>query len=602
MWNRTSGGHIDSSPAVVNGRVYIGSDDNKVYCLGANTGSILWNYTTGGIVASSPAVADGKVYVGSHEQKIYCLDAVSGAHVWDCKIGNLLSEGYGFTSSPAVADGKVYVGSEENGLYCLDATTGSQLWNYSAGGWMDSSPTVADGLVFIGSGDSHVYAFGNVIRVPEDYSTVQAAINAAAPGATVWIAPGVYNESLVINKKITLIGEPGSEPKFDCGGSGIAITILSGGSGSTIAGITITSWDGGISLQDANNCRIYDNIMSLITNNGITLQGTGATKNQIYSNIFKNDAVALDVTSSSSNNVISQNIISLSGVGLKIETGGNIVCENIISDNQLGLALVNSNNNVIYHNDFLGNTNSFTLSSSTSPGNTWDNGYPSGGNYWSTYSSADLLSGPYQNETHSNGLGDGIYDTPYAIAVNNKDRYPLTKPFFEHSIGIASFIVAKTVVCRGYGCDMTVSVLNYGMYDETFNVTAWANQAKISLETFALTSRSSSRTTFTWNTAGIAYGNYTVASVADMVPGETSQADHAVPGGWIIVTLPGDITSPNGWPDGLVDMTDIGFVASHFLGEPSKPLWNPNADINNDYIIDMADIGIAASHFLDHYP
>ena len=62
-----------SSPAVVSGRVYVGSNDKKIYCLNATTGESLWSYTTGGAVQSSPAVANGRVYVGSYDYKIYCL-------------------------------------------------------------------------------------------------------------------------------------------------------------------------------------------------------------------------------------------------------------------------------------------------------------------------------------------------------------------------------------------------------------------------------------------------------------------------------------------------------------------------------------------------
>ena len=55
---------VYSSPAVANGVVYVGSDDN-VYALNARTGALLWSYTTGEYVVSSPAVANGVVYVGS---------------------------------------------------------------------------------------------------------------------------------------------------------------------------------------------------------------------------------------------------------------------------------------------------------------------------------------------------------------------------------------------------------------------------------------------------------------------------------------------------------------------------------------------------------
>ena len=255
---------------------------------------------------SSPAVADGRVYVGSGDDKVYCLDASTGTQVWNYTTGNIVD------SSPAVADGRVYVGSYDGRVYCLDASTGAQVWNYTTGNYVFSSPAVADGVLFVGSGDGSVYAFGNVLRVPEDYATIQAAINAAAPGATIWIAPGVYHESLVINKTITLIGKPGSRTNLQWRRKRNRHNNISSGSGSTIAGITITNWDQGILVHGANGCKIYDNIMSLINNNGVVLQGTGAVSNQVCGNMFEQDAIAIDVTSSSSSNVISQNIIKLS--------------------------------------------------------------------------------------------------------------------------------------------------------------------------------------------------------------------------------------------------------------------------------------------------
>jgi len=59
--------------------------------------------------------------------------------------------------------------------------------------------------------------------------------------------------------------------------------------------------------------------------------------------------------------------------------------------------------------------------STTSYPNNWDNGYPSGGNYWSDYNGTDLYGGPYQNITSSDGIGD----TPYIINAKNQDKYPL---------------------------------------------------------------------------------------------------------------------------------------------------------------------------------
>jgi hypothetical protein len=59
------------------------------------------------------------------------------------------------------------------------------------------------------------------------------------------------------------------------------------------------------------------------------------------------------------------------------------------------------------------------------PTNRWDDGYPSGGNYWSDYIDADVYSGTCQNETGS----DGIWDQPPTISYKTEDRYPLVEPW-----------------------------------------------------------------------------------------------------------------------------------------------------------------------------
>jgi outer membrane protein assembly factor BamB len=150
VWSFKTGGRVFSSPAVVDGRLYIGALDGKVYCLNAEDGTLLWSYTTGGAVYSSPAVVYGKVYVGSGDDKVYCLNAENGAYIWSFTADDDVN------SSPAVVNGKVYVGSLPK-IYCLDAEEGALIWSYTTGGRVDSSPAVVDGKVYVGSYDNNVY-------------------------------------------------------------------------------------------------------------------------------------------------------------------------------------------------------------------------------------------------------------------------------------------------------------------------------------------------------------------------------------------------------------------------------------------------------------
>ena len=73
LWRFQTEDDVSCSPAVVDGVVYIGSDDNYVYALDATTGEERWRFQTDGNVRSSPAVVDGVVYIGSFEGYVYAI-------------------------------------------------------------------------------------------------------------------------------------------------------------------------------------------------------------------------------------------------------------------------------------------------------------------------------------------------------------------------------------------------------------------------------------------------------------------------------------------------------------------------------------------------
>lgn len=113
----------------------------------------------------------------------------------------------------------------------------------------------------------------------------------------------------------------------------------------------------------------------------------------------------------------------------------NKIKENQIYDNSIGV--YNTKNggypnyaNTFYYNDFKGNTiNAKNDEDRVGYTDTWDNGYPSGGNYWDDYTGSDLNSGAGQNVPGSDGIGD----TPRVINVLDTDRYPLMRPWNTHA-------------------------------------------------------------------------------------------------------------------------------------------------------------------------
>ncbi len=76
-WSYTTGGIIDSSPTVVDGVVYAGSQDYSLYALSTQTGEKLWSYETGDSIISSPTVANGVVYVGSNDHNLYAFNQMT---------------------------------------------------------------------------------------------------------------------------------------------------------------------------------------------------------------------------------------------------------------------------------------------------------------------------------------------------------------------------------------------------------------------------------------------------------------------------------------------------------------------------------------------
>jgi parallel beta-helix repeat protein len=168
----------------------------------------------------------------------------------------------------------------------------------------------------------------------------------------------------------------------------------------------------GIYLLDSSNNEILGNT---IINEVDCIVLWNSSYNTISGNKIRIGGVSLVM--SSLDNTVSGNIIDGGGLGFDISSY-NLVMDNVIINCYYGIGFYYSSDNVIYHNNFLDNTHQLHSLHST---NTWDNGYPDGGNYWSDFTDIDLYGGPHQNETHR----DGIWDNPYVIDGNNRDNYPL---------------------------------------------------------------------------------------------------------------------------------------------------------------------------------
>jgi len=186
----------------------------------------------------------------------------------------------------------------------------------------------------------------------------------------------------------------------------------------TIKNMQITHFGGGIKImgtRSQNNTIIGNNI----TDNGHETYGNGialtfgASQTTISGNNITGNWVGVFVYLGGGN-IISENNITANRLGVWICAGSNSIIRNDIISNGRGV-LVEIGSNTVHHNNFVNNTVQEDIGEAPTSVNIWDDGYPSGGNYWSNYNGTD-------ND------GDGIGDTPYIIDENNQDNYPLIKP------------------------------------------------------------------------------------------------------------------------------------------------------------------------------
>lgn len=146
---------VSSSPAVVDGTVYVGTESDALLAVDADDGEERWRFETGDSAPSSPAVTDhseGTVYIGSVDGNIYAVDTDEGEERWRFETDAPV------ISSPAVTADTLYVSSQDGYIYALATDNGEERWRFEIGERAISSPAVSSNTVFVGGHDGHLYA------------------------------------------------------------------------------------------------------------------------------------------------------------------------------------------------------------------------------------------------------------------------------------------------------------------------------------------------------------------------------------------------------------------------------------------------------------
>ncbi len=306
-----------------------------------------------------------------------------------------------------------------------------------------------------------------ILIVPDDYPTIQTAVSAAGLGDTVSVREGLYPENIIISKSMTLQGENPETTIIDGGGSGNVVHITA--SHVMVNGFTVRNGERGVEIKSSrpiHHITLKDMIVTLNTQSGIHSQNSGGyhviedtivshnsrfgiDAHQFSRSFIRNcevlsnrmgiqvgwswytiikgnevhhnsDGICLDSCYFST---VEKNLVYAnegSGIIFMYISSRNTIKENILLSNGdgIGVALFwhGFGEHRVYHNDILDNHVQIHGHKGSVNFQYWDNGYPSGGNYWSDNRGQDT------NQ-------DGIGDTPHRLIGESRDNFPLMKPW-----------------------------------------------------------------------------------------------------------------------------------------------------------------------------
>lgn len=278
-------------------------------------------------------------------------------------------------------------------------------------------PTLASGTVYIRADGS--------IDPP-------TALISSIDNVTYTFTDDIY-DSIVVERNNIVIDGAGHTLQGGAGENGF---FLNNTYNVAIKRTNIKNFETGILLLAASGSNIFENNVTGNSLSGIFL--IASENNSIYGNTVTNNWIGIGLEIEVNYNTIIGNKItnnSADGIFINDLSNNNTIIENYVADNAGGIYIgpLPCSGNLIFHNNFINNTNHQALIGSMEPSiNTWDDGYPSGGNYWSDYLSR--YSGAQELDD------SGIWDTPYTIDENNQDNYPLMEPWGAPPITIPTTI------------------------------------------------------------------------------------------------------------------------------------------------------------------
>jgi glucose dehydrogenase len=203
-WQFEAEHSIWSTPSYEDGVLYVGSLDKHIYALDAETGELLWVQALAGSVSGQVAVGEDLIYVGSFDKQLHALDKQTGEVQWEVPEGG--TEDWVW-AAPALTDGVVIFTDKRGNVFAVDAETGRSIWDAQVSGQVVASPIVAGGTVFIASAGLNADGTDGVRQgalIALDVET----------GDELWrevISAPIYSTPVIVQDTVVIALPPGAE-------------------------------------------------------------------------------------------------------------------------------------------------------------------------------------------------------------------------------------------------------------------------------------------------------------------------------------------------------------------------------------------------------
>ncbi|MCH2206142.1 MAG: PQQ-binding-like beta-propeller repeat protein [Lentisphaerales bacterium] len=157
-WKFQTEGPIKGTAVITQQKVFIGSEDSKIYCLNTIDGKEIWSTKLSDIVESSPLILDGDIVIGTADGNLYRLDGKTGEQKWLYKADDRFAGGANWFSK---SDQKIIVaGNYDNFVHAVNFEDGSKVWTYETENFINGTPAIEDGKIIFGGCDNSIYVLG----------------------------------------------------------------------------------------------------------------------------------------------------------------------------------------------------------------------------------------------------------------------------------------------------------------------------------------------------------------------------------------------------------------------------------------------------------